>query len=337
MDLSPAPLLAAARKVAPGLALASAAGAAALLLARIDLGVFVSPVLFAFFIGLALHGVGSRPLFKPGIDMGARGVLRLGVALLGARLTVGQLFDVGWLALVVALAAVALTILFGAWCAKRLGLSAEFGVLTGTGVGVCGVAAATAASAVLPRHANTDRDLAFAALGCNAISTVCMLLYAPLAAPFGLDDRLLGIFLGGSIHDVAQVVGAGKAAGEAVLDVAVVTKLLRVALLLPAIVAIAWWVRARAGSASDARPMPPWFLFAFLALSAVASLGLVPATAQRDIAFASSALIAVAMAALGMKTSIRGLAAQGAAPVWLMVAQTVFVAALVLALVVLAR
>lgn len=333
----PSPTAAAAVRLAPGLALSAAAGGAAFALTRIDVGAPMSPVLYAFFIGLALHTLAMRPLFRPGVEMGARGVLRLGVALLGIRLTMGQLFDVGWLALVVAAAAVALTIVFGAWCAKAMGLPVEFGVLTGTGVGVCGVAASTAAAAVLPKHANSDRDLAFAALGCNAISTVCMLLYAPLAAPLGLDDRLMGIFLGGSIHDVAQVVGAGKAAGERILDVAVVTKLLRVALLLPAVVLIAWWVRRRVGAVSDARPTPPWFLWVFLALAAVVSTGAIPAEAQRQVALASSILITVAIAALGMKTSIRGLMSLGPAPAMLMLAQTVFVAALVLAMVVAAR
>jgi uncharacterized integral membrane protein (TIGR00698 family) len=318
-----------------GTGLAALAGAASLGFAwwASRFGYTISSVLFAFFIGLALANVAIEPRFKPGVQFAASTVLRIGVAILGVRLTIGQLFDVGWLALVVAVVAVGATIPFGAWCARRLGLSAEFGVLTATGVGVCGVAAATAAASVLPRHVNADRDLVFAALGCNAISTVCMLLYAPMVAGFGLDERLLGIFLGGSIHDVAQVVGAGKAAGERVLDVAVVTKLLRVALLLPAVVGIAWWVRRRAKAAGDApatRYLPPWFLLLFVVFAGLVSVGAIPPAAQQTLSTVSTVLITVAIAALGMKTSLRGLLALGSKPVLLMGLETVFVAAIVL-------
>jgi uncharacterized integral membrane protein (TIGR00698 family) len=275
-----------------------------------------------------------RPTISPGIEFAGRTLLRVGVALLGARLTLGQLVDGGALPVVIALAAVACTIAFGAWAAPKFGLSQNFGLLTGCSVGVCGAAAAMAASAVLPKHENSDRDLAFTVMGVNFLSTVVMVFYPPMQAALGYSGFELGVFLGGAIHDVAQVVGAGQSTGsDKILEVSVITKLLRVAFLLPAIAAIAWWVAKSGAKSGDARPSPPVFLFGFIAMAALNSMGVVPAALKSQLTFVSSFLIITAIAALGMKTSLLALARIGARPVLLLLTQTVFIGLLVVALI----
>ena len=252
------------RRAAPGVALCAAIAAVAFVADTRSLlkfgAVWVPPLILTLVIGMALQPLSARPALKPGLEFAGRTLLRVGVALYGARLTLGQLVDGGALPVVIAFAAVACTIIFGAWAARLFGLSRDFGLLTGCATGVCGAAAAMAASAVLPKHENSDRDLAFTVMGVNFISTVVMVIYPALHDVLGFSLFEMGVFLGGAIHDVAQVAGAGQTMGPQVLADAIITKLLRVAFLLPAIAGIAWWVaqerRSGRRRAADAAGVP---------------------------------------------------------------------------------
>ena len=325
------------RRAAPGVALCAAVAAVAFVADTRNLlrfgPVWVPPLILTLVIGMALQPLSDRTALKPGLEFAGRTLLRVGVALYGARLTVGQLVDGGVLPVLIAFAAVAGTIAFGAWAARLFGLSRDFGLLTGCATGVCGAAAAMAASAVLPKHENSDRDLAFTVMGVNFISTVVMVIYPTLHPVLGYSLFEMGVFLGGAIHDVAQVAGAGQTMGPQVLADAIITKLLRVAFLLPAIAGIAWWVARGGQAAGDARPSPPVFLFGFLALAALNSLGVVPPDVKAAVAQVSSFLIITAIAALGMKTSLLALARIGIAPVMLLIAETVFIGLLVIGLI----
>jgi len=166
-----------------------------------------------------------------------------------------------------------------------------------------------------------------------ALSTAAMVLYPLVANVLQLDARLAGLFLGGAIHDVAQVAGAGQTMGPQVLSDSIITKLLRVAALLPAIAGIAWWVARSGGPQSASRPTPPVFLFGFLALAALNSMGVVPAAVRDAVGQVSSFLIITAIAALGMKTSLLALARIGMAPVMLLITQTIFIGLLVVGLI----
>jgi uncharacterized integral membrane protein (TIGR00698 family) len=325
------------RRVAPGTAVCAAIAAVAYVA---DLrgwthfgNVFVPPLIIALAIGMAMQPLSGRPALKAGIEFSGRTLLRVGVALYGARLTLGNLVDGGPLPVLIAIAAVGFTIVFGAVAARAFGLTRNFGFLTGCATGVCGAAAAMATSAVLPKHENSDRDLAFTVMGVNFISTITMVVYPALHQALGFSGLEMGVFLGGSIHDVAQVAGAGQTLGPTILSDAIITKLLRVAFLLPAVMAIAWWVARSGEAAGEARPAPPVFLFGFLALAGLNSLGLVPAEAKAAITQISSFLIILAIAALGMKTSLLALARIGMAPVMLLVVETIFIGLLVAGLI----
>jgi uncharacterized integral membrane protein (TIGR00698 family) len=325
------------RKAAPGIALCAAIAAIAFvadLQGWLRVGrVLVPPLIVTLAIGMALQPLSTRNVLKPGIEFSGRTLLRVGVALYGARLTLGQLVDGGALPVVIAFAAVSCTIVFGAVAARFFGLSRDFGFLTGCATGVCGAAAAMATSAVLPKHENSDRDLAFTVMGVNFISTVTMVIYPTLQDWLHYSLFEMGVFLGGAIHDVAQVAGAGQTLGPQVLSDAIITKLLRVAFLLPAVTGIAWWVARGGEKAGDARPAPPVFLFGFLALAALNSLGLVPAGLKAAITQVSSFLIILAIAALGIKTSLLALARIGMAPVMLLIVETIFIGLLVVGLI----
>jgi uncharacterized integral membrane protein (TIGR00698 family) len=156
----------------------------------------------------------------------------------------------------------------------------------------------------------------------------------------GLGSEHAGIFIGGTIHDVAQVVGAGYSMGKETGDVATIVKLLRVAMLLPVILLITLSYRKLhlAGPVGAKKPpLLPWFVVAFAVLVAINSAGLIPAALQQALQTLSTWLLVVSMAAIGMKSHLKEFATVGFRPIVLMVSETVFLALLVLGFLVLIR
>jgi uncharacterized integral membrane protein (TIGR00698 family) len=291
-------------------------------------------LLYALLLGIALHGVAIDGKARAGIDFSARQVLRFGVALLGARITVAQLGGLGWLQGGIVVLGVVLTIAFGALLSRTLGLSRRIGVLTGGATAICGASAAIAISSVLPRDEKSERELVFTVAGVTALSTLAMIVYPVVVRLAGLEPAGAGIFLGGTIHDVAQVVGAGYSISPEVGDYAVLTKMLRVTLLLPVVVALTLLVRHRLrspGERSGGDPLLPPFLLAFAAFVVAGSLGWIPAGAGDALNQVSRACLVVAIAAVGLKTSLADVRKVGARAIALLTAETVFLAALVLA------
>ena len=224
-------------------------------------------LLYALLLGMALNTVAGEGRAKPGVDFAARRILRVGVALLGARITFEQIGGLGWFNGGLMVAGVVVTIAFGIGAAKALGLSRRLGVLTGGATAICGASAAIAIATILPRDERSERELIFTIAGVTVLSTLAMIVYPVLAKMIGLDAHQTGVFLGGTIHDVAQVVGAGYSISPDVGDFAVLTKLLRVAMLLPVVTAISLVVRHRLQRGGETRkgdPLLPPFLLAFV-------------------------------------------------------------------------
>src|SRR6056297_578622 len=208
------------RKLAPGFGVALLIAMAARFVADHYGG---PTLLYALLIGMAFAFLSQEERTAPGIAWSGKFILRLGVALLGARIGLEELAALGAGPLVLVAAALACTILFGIWLAKRLGLHPHFGVLTGGATAICGASAALAIAAILPRRADSDRDTLFAVVAVTTLSTVAMILYPAIVTALGFDDRQAGIFLGGTIHDVAQVVGAGYLISDTAGDKATLT------------------------------------------------------------------------------------------------------------------
>jgi len=214
-----------------------------------------------------------------------------------------------------------------------MGFNTLFGLLSGGATAICGASAALALSAALPAHPGKERATLFTVIGVSALSTIAMIVYPMLVRWFDLDAQQAGIFLGGTIHDVAQVVGAGYSMSRETGDTATVVKLMRVAMLLPVIVAAALITRVRGGDTpGTARPpLLPWFAVAFLGFVVVNSIGWVPAAAQQAGNHLSMWCLTAAIAAIGVKTRLQELVSVGIKPILLMLGETVFLAALVLA------
>lgn len=318
------------RTLAPGVLACGVVGAAAAFLGQH----YGAPVLlFALLLGMAMNFLSTDGPCRPGIEFSARQLLRIGIALLGLRITVAQVVALGWQPVVLVLVCVVLTIAVSMLAARLLGFRTEFGLLSGGATAICGASAALALSAALPSHPRKDRATLFTVIGVSALSTLAMVLYPMLVKALGMEASPAGQFLGATIHDVAQVVGAGYSLSAETGDVATLVKLMRVAMLLPVIVFAALLTR-RGGEAQGGErpPLLPWFAVAFALLVAVNSTGWIPPSLQSAGNDVSRWFLVAAIAAIGMKTHLKELATVGLKPVALMVAETLFLALLALAL-----
>ncbi|HEX3138605.1 MAG TPA: putative sulfate exporter family transporter, partial [Rhizobacter sp.] len=274
-SLAIAGLPARGRELFPGVLACAVVAAAATFLSQH----YKAPVLlFALLLGMAMNFLSSDGPCAAGIEFTARQVLRVGVALLGLRITAGQVAELGWHPALLVVGTVALTIGVSMLVARAMGFNTLFGLLSGGATAICGASAALALAAALPAHPQKERATLFTVVGVSALSTLAMIAYPMLAQALGLDPRLAGIFLGATIHDVAQVVGAGYSMSHETGDVATLVKLMRVAMLLPVIMLAVTITRARgAGEGGKRPPLLPWFAVAFAALIALNSTGWLPA------------------------------------------------------------
>jgi uncharacterized integral membrane protein (TIGR00698 family) len=275
-------------------------------------------MVIALIIGIILNPLADKPAFQPGIAFCVKTLLRWAVALLGLRIALGEIVDLGLGTALLVVVAMAFTIVSGFLFARAFGQSDYYGALTGAGTAVCGASATLATATVLPAYEGKEADVAFVVIAVNALSTVAMVLYPPLCAVLGLDVQATGVMLGATIHDVAQVAGAGYAVSEPVGNTSVIVKLFRVLLLFPVVVAIAWWFLRPKPPLSALQASVPGFALVFLGLCVLNSV-LTELPAAAPVYEPAKALLGIistwglllAIGALGLGTSISAIAALG--------------------------
>ncbi len=318
------------RELMPGFIVSVVVAAAACFLSEH----YGAPVmLFALLLGMGLNFLASDSKCKAGIEFTARTVLRVGIALLGMRITLGQITALGWQPVALVITLVVVTISVSVVAAKVLGFQRLFGMLTGGATAICGASAALALSAALPNHPQKEKATLFTVIGVSALSTLAMIVYPMIANWLELSPQAAGVFLGATIHDVAQVVGAGYSMSTETGDTATVVKLMRVAMLLPVIVCAAMITRMQGADSMGQRPpLLPWFAVGFLVLACINSTGWVPVVVQGGLNELSRWCLVIAISALGMKTQLKELASVGIKPILLMVGESVFLVILVLTL-----
>lgn len=318
------------RELMPGFIVSVVVAAAACFLSEH----YGAPVmLFALLLGMALNFLAADSKCKAGIEFTARTVLRVGIALLGMRITLGQITALGWQPVALVITLVVVTISVSVIAAKMLGFQKLFGMLTGGATAICGASAALALSAAFPNHPQKEKATLFTVIGVSALSTLAMIVYPMIARWLELSPQLAGVFLGATIHDVAQVVGAGYSMSTETGDTATVVKLMRVAMLLPVIVCAAMITRMQgADSGGERPPLLPWFAVGFLILACINSTGWVPTVVQGGVNEMSRWALIIAISALGMKTQIKELASVGIKPILLMIGESIFLVVLVLLL-----
>ena len=286
-------------------------------------------MLYALLFGMAFNFLNDDERFASGIRFASRNILRLGVALLGLRITTADVMDLGWQVVGLIVAGVIATILVGGIIGRIGGLKGDQSILSAGAVAICGASAALAIASVLPSHKDHERNTILTVAGVTALSTIAMVVYPLAVTHLHYDNTTAGIFLGATIHDVAQVVGAGYIISDQTGEISTLVKLIRVACLVPVVIAISLIMHRRRSSDAAGGQLLPWFLIAFVVLVIVNSLGWVPAEVQTVLTPTSSWFLLTAVAALGVKTSLKALVDVGPAPVGVMVVQTVFLAAFV--------
>ncbi|MGH6694636.1 YeiH family protein [Sphingopyxis sp.] len=293
----------------------------------------VPAVLAALVIGMATRRSGVERYAAGGIDFCARTLLRIGVALIGARLSITQVMGLGWHVAAIAVGAVCVTLVGGTIVARIVGLTPARSLLSAGSVGICGASAALAVSAVLPNTPERQRETVFTIAAVTTLSTVVMVAYPLLSKWLGLNDVQAGVFFGTAIHDVTQVIGAGALVSPEATVTATATKLIRVACLAPAAALIGLWIARspRNGAAGAAPPLLPGFLIGFIAIAAAANSGVLGPAVIDALAAGATFCLVTATAALGLKTSIHELTGAGWRPLVAIVAQTLLIGTYALA------
>ena len=330
----PTPGVGKAGSLVPGLVLCALAVVISLGLSR--LLPTVNPLLMAIVLGAVLSNVVRLPQsVKPGLTFSAKRLLRLGVVLLGLQLLLSDIAGLGVGMIAVVVAVVVGGILASLLAGRLLGLSSTQSLLIACGFSICGAAAVAAVDGVI----EADEEEVVTAVALVVMFGTLMIPLVPLAGhAMGLSTTELGLWAGGSIHEVAQVVAAGSAIGGSALGLAVVVKLARVLMLAPVMATVSLRRRRAVdaatgggGSAGKRPPVMPLFVVGFIAMAVLRSTGIVPIAFLGGAKVAQTALLAAAMFALGSGVNLAALRQVGARPVVLAVISTLVVASISLA------
>jgi len=243
----------------------------------------VPAMLMALLLGIALNFLSEEGVCPNGIEFASKTILRIGVALLGVRISADLLLGIGIEKIAFIIFAMVLTILAGLAASRILRRGWRLGLLTGGSVAICGASAAIAIAAILPKNEHSERNLSFTILSVTLLSTVAMIVYPIVGAYLGLNEAEMGVFLGGTIHDVAQVIGAGFTVSQEAGDMATLVKLFRVAMLAPTIIILTVAFRRAKSTENDVQiqsnQLIPNFVLAFMGLAMLNSLNLIPTNA----------------------------------------------------------
>ena len=287
----------------------------------------ISPILLAIVIGLPA-------VYELGLQLCLKRILRIGVALLGIRLSLASVGAIGLSALPVILLCIATALLLVDWAARAFGLPRRLGVLIAVGSAICGN---TAIVATGPAIGASEDEMSYAVGTITVFGLLALATYPFLAhGLFGDDVGRVGLFLGTAVHDTAQVAGAGllyaqQYSAPAVLDTATVTKLVRNLFMIGVIPLVA--ILHQRGGASSSAPRPrlselvPFFVFGFVAMAALRTVGdlgdspfagwLTASTWLSVIDFTenlSAWCLTVAMASVGLGTHLQRLRGLGLRP-----------------------
>jgi len=321
--------------IAPGVLLTATIAATALALQTIPALGGASPMLLAILIGIVAHNVVGTPQWAlPGVKFSMRRVLRIAIVLLGLQLTTAQLIEVGGEGLAIIAATLLATFSFTVWLGRVLGVDRKLAELIAAGTSICGASAIIATNTVTKA---ADEDVAYGVACVTVFGSLAMVLYPLLQSTVGLDARGFGLWTGASIHEIAQVVAASFQAGQDAGEFGTIAKLSRVMMLAPLVIGLGVLARARLrhqpSAAGTAAPPMPWFVLGFAAMIGVNQVVAIPHQAKAWIVAATAFLLSMALAAMGLETDLRKLAARGLRPALLGLCAALFIAGFSLSLI----
>lgn len=327
------PLLSNLKEATAAVLICGAITGAALGLHRIPYVSVISPVIMAVAIGMLLNGFSTRyKVSHRGLAFVSRPLLRFAIVLLGFQLSWGQIYDMGLLAAVVVVVSLSATMVSTIALGSLLGVSRSLTQLIAAGTSICGASAIAATNAA---SRGSDEEVAYALACVTLCGTVAMFVCPALMPVLQLDQYQYGVWVGSSVHEVAQVVGAAFQGGDRAGEYGTVAKLMRVALLAPVVMALgcigngaipaqAGWLRRLS--------LPP-FILAFLAVVSLNSLVAVPADVKSVITTAAMLCLTMALAAIGLATDIHKLGERGLRPLFLAFCASLVIAGVSLCLV----
>ena len=293
--------------IVPGLAAAIAIAVVARVVSGF-LPSIVAEVSIALLIGIVVAAVAasrSTPL-EPGLRFASQRLLRLGIVLLGARLSLGEIARIGLPATGVIVITMAASFAIVLLMARLVRIEGRLAVLIAVGSAVCGNTAIVATAPVIGARA---REVAYAVATITLFGTLAVFLYPAIAHVLALPESSFGLWAGVAVHDTSQVIATAAAYGPGALDVATVVKLIRNALMAPLLLLIAavWAARSQDPTASTRgglRHAVPWFVLGFLVLAALRTVGLIDAGQAGTLDSMARALILVALAAVGLSIHV---------------------------------
>ena len=270
-------------------------------------------VLMGLLIGLTLSFLSQDKRTHAGLDLMSQTALRIGIVLVGARITAEQLAQLGPLPFALLALIMLAVIIVTVQSARLFGQDRHAALLAGGATAICGASAALALYSLIGDRRVDQARFTLTLVGITVASALAMTLYPVLAAELGLTDAQAGFLIGASIHDVAQAIGGGFSFSAQAGEVATIVKLTRVALLAPMLMLVALWLgRGGEGRAGARIPLRlPWFILGFLAIAAVNSVIAIPKPAQDAAATGAQALLLLAIVATAMKARLHLLLDQG--------------------------
>ncbi len=307
--------------IAQGLLLTLLIALAARWLSELSWLAVIGQLVIAMLLGMLCRTLfGVKEQWQAGISFSSKRLLRLGIILLGMRLNLGDMLRTGPSLLIIATINVAFTLIIVYTLARWLKTSETLSILTACGTAICGAAAI---AAIAPQLKAKEEEIALSAAIVALLGTLFTVGYTLLYPMLGLTPGSYGIFAGATLHEVAHVVAAAAPDGQAAVDLAVMVKLTRVAMLVPVAMIIGLWSQRRQHQNTTVprkmkgrwHSLPiPWFIGGFLLMSAIHTIGIIPTTIANDLVWLAYLLIAMAMAGLGLNVQWAHFRRLGARP-----------------------
>lgn len=296
----------------PGLALTGSIAALAMAFRAWSGIQTLSPLILSIVIGMIIGNI-RRPhgILHPGLTFSLKRLLRLGIVLLGLQITLPQLLSLGLPGVAVVTITLVATFFSVMAVGRLLGVDRRLTGLIAAGTSVCGASAVIAANATIRGR---QEDVTYAVACVTIFGSLSMLLFPLLMVPLNLDAMAYGVWSGATIHEVAQVVAATFQSGEVAGQFGTIAKLARVVLLAPLVMMLALTLfRTPNANRADRAPFP-WFVMGFLAMVALNSVIHIPAAVTQDLNLTGTFLLSCGLAAMGLQTHVKQLAAEGLRP-----------------------
>ncbi|QKY71697.1 YeiH family protein [Lentibacillus sp. CBA3610] len=269
----------------------------------------IGSLVLAIVLGIVWRVVFYYPSYMAGgITFSSKKILRLGIILLGMRLNLLSIVEAGFSVVITAVVVIAVTIFVIYKIGSKLELNPNIGLLTACGTGICGAAAIVA---IAPQVKAKDDEVAISVATIAMLGTLFTFIYVLIFPFLNIESYTYGFFAGATLHELAHVIAAADPGGSTSVDIAVIMKLTRVALLVPVaiIIGLMFARKNRTENAADRKfslkSLPiPWFIIGFLATSAIYTTGILPTAVSDLIVSFSYLLIGMAMAGLGLNVDL---------------------------------